>query len=132
MTRTLFAVVLAAILSTPAIGQSEQAPQSTTAPTGSRYEIVQSELAAKWTFRLDKRCGNVSQLVSVKGETSVSWQQTPVVGLPPCSATAGAKYQIFTSGLAARHTFLIDTVTGRSWILAEDDEGNAFWKPFAI
>ena len=37
--------------------------ESTLQPADGRFEIVQSPLAAKWTFRLDRHTGQVDQLV---------------------------------------------------------------------
>jgi hypothetical protein len=112
--------------------------QQTVAPTNARFEIVQSELAAKWTFRLDRFSGHVAQLTRTK-DGDMTWEDTPVIGLPQISSPLRARFQIFTSGLAAIHTFLIDTVTGRTWQLASDKgknpDGSDFeavvWQPFA-
>lgn len=112
----------------PSLAQVDQSAVQTTAPANSRFEIVQSELAARWTFRLDKRCGNVAQLTSTKNE-SVAWENMLVLGLPPCIPAGKMRFQIFTSGLAARHTFLIDTETGQSWVLVSSNDLN-FWKLF--
>jgi hypothetical protein len=46
---------------------------------------------------------------------------------------------LFTSGLAARHTFLLDSDTGKTWVVVvskrKDKEGNELevniWQPFA-
>ena len=40
--------------------------QSTTQPTDGRFEIVQSPLAAKWTFRLDRYTGNLDAVSAMK------------------------------------------------------------------
>ena len=45
------------LLSGSAAAQSTSAHQSTTQPTDGRFEIVQSPIAAKWTFRLDRTEG---------------------------------------------------------------------------
>ncbi len=45
--------------------QTSDIHQQTTTPVGARFEIVQSELAAKWTFRLDRFTGRVSQLEAI-------------------------------------------------------------------
>lgn len=108
--------------------QSVVGTQTTTAPPGARFEVVQSGLAARWTFRLDRYCGRVHQLVKTKDD-DVAWDPMQVVGLPACSTDGRPYYQIFTSGLAARHTFLINTITGRSWVLL-DQEGTPIWSPF--
>ncbi|WP_394730725.1 hypothetical protein [Altererythrobacter sp. GH1-8] len=129
MRRTfLLPLLFLCAFSTQSLAQSDQSPQSTTATTDSRFEIVQSELAARWTFRLDKKCGNVAQLVSTE-TSSVAWQEMIVLFLPDCLASNKPRYQIFTSGLAARHTFLIDSQTGKTWILIQSGE-TTYWGPF--
>jgi hypothetical protein len=45
--------------------------QHTTPPVGARFEVLQSELAAKWTFLLDRYTGRVSQLVKTKDDENV-------------------------------------------------------------
>jgi hypothetical protein len=106
---------------------------STTVPSQGRYEIVQSTLAARWTFRLDKVCGNVGQLVSTKNE-GVTWESMLVVGLPMCKPDGKVRFQLFTSGLAARHTYLLNTETGRTWQVRtiKDNQGAEMsgWFPF--
>ena len=111
--------------------------QHTTTPSTARYEIVQSELAAKLTFRLDRITGYVRQLVRTK-EDNNAWEATRVIDLPSISAPLRPRFQIFTSGIAGRHTFLIDTDTGKTWVVVsvksknldgtEHDE--VVWQPF--
>ena len=106
-----------------------------TQPPDGRFEIVQSPLAAKWTFRLDRHTGQVDQLVSSLFG-GVAWQEMPAIGLPKTTNVGDPRFVLFTSGLAARHTFLIDTETGDSWILTawpsdeEDSDEVAGWAPF--
>jgi hypothetical protein len=111
--------------------------QATSPPVGARFEIIQSELAAKWTFRLDRFTGQVFQFVKTK-EGDPAWEETLVIGRSVGSQATRAKYQIFTSGIAARFTFLIDTETGKTWELVTskeklpdgtEQENNA-WQPF--
>jgi hypothetical protein len=97
--------------------------QQTTAPANARFEIVQSELAVKWTFRLDRFAGRVAQLVKTK-EDDVAWERMEVVGLPAIPTPTRARFQLFTSGLAARNTFLIDTDTGKSWVMVSAKRKN--------
>jgi len=89
---------------------------SSSVSSQSRYEVIQSTLAAIWTFRLDRVCGQISQLVSTKNE-GTAWQSMKIDGIPKCNFDGKNRYQLFTSGLAARHTFLINTETGKSWVL---------------
>jgi len=86
-----------------------------TAPADSRYEIVQSTLVARLTFKLDKQTGHVSQLVHDSGGDE-TWELMPVVGLPAVSSP-GCHYQLFLSGLAVRFAFLVNTDSGRVWQL---------------
>jgi hypothetical protein len=104
--------------------------QKTTFPSEGRYEIVQSEIAAKYTFRLDRFTGKVSQLVE-DSEHNVSWEEMTVMKLPKISNPKTPRFLIFISGLAARHTFLMDSFTGNTWVLANDTAtpGITVWDP---
>lgn len=119
-----------------ALGDLSNVHQSTTTAPDSRYEIVQSQLAARWTFRLDRYNGEVMQLLLNKEKENV-WEKVLVVDLPRVKNPIRPRFQIFTSGLAARHTFLLDTMTGKTWTLIFDSvpttEGEAeapVFKPF--
>jgi hypothetical protein len=90
--------------------------QMSAAPAGARFEIVQSELAARWTFRLDRFCGAVAQLTKTS-DGSASWSPMEVEALPQSSTATRARYQLFCSGIAAKFTFLIDTDSGKTWQL---------------
>lgn len=76
MTRLGQAVALVAILVGPASAQDElnNVHQATVPPPGARYEIIQSQLAAHWTFRLDRFTGRVAQLVRIEDDES-TWEE---------------------------------------------------------
>jgi hypothetical protein len=99
----------------------------------SRYEIVQSTLAARWTFKVDRVCGTIRQLVITKTD-ELTWEMMAILELPKCVADGKIRYQVFSSGLAARHTFLINTDTGKTWQIksTKDTQGNELlmWFPF--
>ena len=62
-------VVLSMLLFFSTIANSQDISdvhQQTVAPINARFEIVQSELAAKWTFRLDRFTGRIAQLVQTR------------------------------------------------------------------
>jgi hypothetical protein len=133
------AYILLFFLGVPVWGQDlpNNSHQQSTPPVDARYEIVQSQLAAKWTFRLDRFTGRVSQLVKNSDDDS-TWERMEIIGLPAITP-ARARFQIFTSGLAARYTFLIDTTTGITWMVVtgkrrgsdgSESEVNV-WQPFA-
>ena len=104
--------------------------QMTNQPSYGRYQVVQSQLAAKWTFRLDRNTGRVWQLVKTKDDQP-AWQTTVVFDPPKISNPTKPRFVIFTSGLAARHTFLMDSFTGKTWQLFQDTSLNMVgWQPF--
>jgi hypothetical protein len=110
--------------------------QSTTLPTNARFEIVQSEVAAKWTFRLDRYTGRVWQLVQTRTNAN-AWEAMTVLGLPPQVTPAAPRFQIFTSGIAAKYTLLIDNQSGQTWVLAalvnkDGSQGGSIWEPFDL
>lgn len=123
------------LLSGSVAAQSTNVHQSTTQSPDGRFEIVQSPMAAKWTFRLDRYRGNVDQLVETQDGT-LTWQRMLVIDLPDMSSTRKARFTIFTSGIAARFTFLIDNQTGKTWVLNslwDTEEGSdqlVGWIPF--
>jgi|SRR5579872_166928 len=132
------AVLVLMICGSISAQQTSDIHQQTTAPAGARFEIVQSEIAARWTFRLDRFTGHVSQLVTPADGRS-AWENMVVIDLPPASAPSHAKFQIFTSGISARHTFLIDVETGKTWVIVSnkttDKDGHEeeyfLWEPFS-
>jgi hypothetical protein len=114
-------------------------PHQQTSPNpGARFEILQSPLAAKWTFRLDRYTGHVWQLVRTKDDNN-TWEEMLVRELQKVQSPARPRFQLFTSGLAARHTFLLDSDTGRTWLVVtwkrKNKDGLEYeyssWQPFA-
>ena len=89
---------------------------STTPAANSRYEIISSTLTLKHAYKLDRYCGFIQQLGRKENGDSV-WQSTKVADLPKCIVDNKPKYQIFSSGIAVRHTYLINTDTGKTWLV---------------
>ncbi len=131
------AIFLLALSSRSLPQQNSDIHQQTTTPVGARFEIIQSELSAKWTFRLDRFTGHISQLVKTKDDDD-SWEEITVISLPAASAPFHPRFQIFASGIAARFTFLIDTESGKTWVLVgakrKSQDGTeydySYWSPF--
>lgn len=115
--------------------QDEEYPPhvQTTAPPSSRFEIIQSHLAARWTFLLDKTSGKIKQLVRTKND-DLTWEDMFVSGLPKVPIDAKVRYQLFSSGLAAKHTFLLNVDNGQTWVLTtlKDEKlgDTTMWLPF--
>jgi hypothetical protein len=115
-------------------GQESPIHNQTTPPPNAKFEIVQSQIAAKYTFRLDRFTGQVSQLVHTSTGGN-SWENMRVIDASKASTNTYPHFQIFLSGIAAKHSFLIDTDSGNTWTLTTltDDAGKeteVVWKPF--
>jgi hypothetical protein len=134
-----FVAVLSMLSISTAIGQESPQPihNQTTLPTNARFEIVQSSLVARLTFRLDRYTGRVWQLVKTQDDEN-AWEETPIRDFPSEKPSTRPRYQLFTSGIAARLTFLLDTDTGKTWVViatkAKRADGTEYdqnvWKPF--
>lgn len=101
--------------------------QTTTLPPGARYEIVQSPLAAKFTFRLDRYTGQVYQLVKTQ-DGDLTWQVMLIEEQYDVPNPNRPRFVIFSSGLAVRYTFLMDSDTGQTWVLESGVYVSALWK----
>jgi hypothetical protein len=93
-----------------------------------RFQIVQSDLAARWTFRLDRFSGEVAQLVQTS-EESLSWEPMDVRQKASVVTPTHPRFEMFTSKLAVKFTFIIDTETGKTWQLASQGQGKVVWQP---
>lgn len=115
------ATIICLLLLVPVVAHADlsNVHQSTTPPADGRFEIVQSQLAARWTLRLDRYTGEVMQLLLNEQKVN-TWHRIPVQDLPKIKNPSRPRFQIFTSGLAARHTFLLDAFTGKTWTLIFD------------
>ena len=120
-------VLLLSLIATSALAAQDQSvPAATSQAEGTRYEVVQSPLAEKWTFKLDRFTGRVWQLVLASTDDFV-WELMTVRGLGTSSSNA-PRFQIFTSSIAVKYIFLIDTELGRTWVLVGSPKR---WVPFA-
>ena len=125
MIRYLAAVALIALFVTPALAQQDFAPhQMTDLPLLGRYQIVQSQLARRYTFRLDRATGIVDRLVS-DSEGYPTWAPMPIFPDPELEA-GSFRFTIFASGWTVKDIFLMDTFTGITWQLGSVD-GTVGW-----
>ncbi len=126
------------LYSVPIQAQDANPASAMTSPVPSgRFEILQSPRAARLTFRLDRYSGRISQLVATKSD-GLAWEDTPVVDGPKVAAPTRPRFQMFTSGIAARYTFMLDTDTGKAWqsVTSKEkgrdgaDVESIIWQPF--
>ena len=98
---TFFALALSCLAnSASAQSRASYIHQSTTPPTDGRFEIVQSQLAVKWTFRLDRYTGHVDQLVETQ-DNELTWEELPVEGLPAKSNSDRPRFVVFKPPMVA-------------------------------
>src|SRR5574344_1786155 len=95
-----------------------------------RYEVVQSEVARRFTFRLDKYTGDVCQLVINSNERN-SWQKISRIDSNNDTKNPDKiNYQLFMSGIALRDCFLLNINTGATWVLVQSEDDNVLFEPF--
>lgn len=118
-TLSAFVVLVAAFASSTLSAQERMQHVTTAQPSEARFEIVQSSLAFRWTFRLDRFTGFVEQLVTHKeedGDEVFAWEVVTVQERPVISNPTRPRFQLFLSGIGARGTLLLDTQEGSSWV----------------
>lgn len=120
--RILVLNVLAMVLMLPSLVHAQSASSSTNttqAVESGRFEIVESSAGVRNTFLLDRYVGDVWQLVT----TSIgplAWERMEV--LDRVGGDDGSpRFQLFLTAHGVRNTFLIDTSTGRTWLLVTDE-----------
>ncbi|HEX8922813.1 MAG TPA: hypothetical protein VF766_15160 [Pyrinomonadaceae bacterium] len=113
------------------------ASQKTIAPADSRFEIIQTTSFIKATLKLDKYTGTVYELVRNKDlvrakDEEFAWSVTKRLQHPldKIDSNSIVNYQIITSAVGIRYTFLINIHTGATWKLAADpDKEQSYWYP---
>ncbi|HEX8773896.1 MAG TPA: hypothetical protein VF735_09820 [Pyrinomonadaceae bacterium] len=113
------------------------ASQKTGAPADARFEIIQTNSNIRTTLKLDKFTGNVYELIKNKDlvrakDEEYAWAMVKRLSHPldKTESTNEVNYQITTSSVGVRYTFLININTGASWKLAPDpDREQSYWHP---
>lgn len=101
--------------------ESDKNQETSLKTTSPRYQIVQSSLAARGTYKLDTYEGKVYQLV-LDGNNNETWQLLKRIGnySNDNQINGQQNYQIFLSTLAMKFTYLINVNTGATWQLVQD------------
>lgn len=130
MKKRIIFIVMLLSLSLQSWTQESNRHQISDVPPTSRYEIVQSELGVKTTLKIDKFLGHVYLLVKDSNDR-LTWQLMDVEKQSNDTSIPGeVNYQVFTSGLGMRFTFLLNVHSGITWQLAEDSTYGMFWAAF--
>jgi len=101
--------------------ESDKNQETSFKTTSPRYQIVQSSLAARGTYKIDTYEGKVYQLV-LDGNNNETWQLLKRIGNNSNDNQINGQqnYQIFLSTLAMKFTYLINVNTGATWQLVQD------------
>src|SRR5580704_5691427 len=100
---------------------------ATTPPQQANFEFVQSPLLGRLMFKLNRLTGGVHQLVRVP-TGGLAWELMEISDPPQILKYTGPRFQIFASGVLARNTFLLDALTGDTWIAVTSKSGSDCWE----
>jgi hypothetical protein len=119
------------------LGSSAIASQKTSAPPEARFEVIQTNSNIRTALKLDKYTGTVYELVRNKDlvrakDEEFAWGVTKRLPHPldKTDSTTLVNYQIITSSVGVRYTFLVNINTGATWKLTTDpDKEQSYWYP---
>jgi hypothetical protein len=119
------------------IGPPSVTSQKTGVPADARFEIIQTNSNIRTTLKLDKYTGDVYELVRNKDlvrakDEDYAWAKIRRLSHPldKTESPGEVNYQIITTSVGLRYTFLINTRTGASWKLSADpDREQSYWYP---
>lgn len=133
--KKIYLLFLLAAFAIATEAQIETHNSVSTSQEGGRYEIVQSPILRKLTFKLDKTSGVVKQMVKTETD-GIAWQSVYVEGLLdeydnlPQNWRDKINFQIFMSGTMARDCFLLNIITGQIWVYVTGSSGEYFQKTY--
>lgn len=91
-----------------------------------RFVLVQSHLNIRDTFRLDRWTG-ATHLLTGSDDTALAWTPIKFLDRAPEADTA-PRYRLSLSRVASKGTYLVDTATGRTWVLLGTTADTMAWK----
>ena len=106
----------------------EQEPIATAPPLMAKYELIQNSRAMRETYILNRYTGQSWQLV--QSTQRQAWQKIPKETHETDFVPKGWSepvYQVSVSGLTAKGTYMINVITGATWVLFKDPERGIFW-----
>jgi hypothetical protein len=110
-------------------GSDNPGSNQKTSLLGGRWEFFMSEIAARGTYKIDKYTGRVYVMVLDKEDESLTWQFVDKEKNNKDIQKQGLiNYQLFSSGIAMRHTYLLNTNTGLVWQLVTDEDGILYFQ----
>lgn len=120
-----FVIVCFLLTSIGSMAQLDTRTSVSTSQIGGRYEIIQSPIARKFTFKLDKFGGYVWQLVMADDNT-FAWQPVAILNMyqkyPDNDKNKDITYQIFIGGTSVQDCILMNIKTGDTWQLKYSEQ----------
>lgn len=101
-----------------ASGQTHGTSSESPASANARFVIVQSTDSLRYVFKLDRYSGNIWQAVYDEDGKTV-WQEMAIIDLPKPAQPAVPRYQMSLTALGMRNVFLIDNLSGMTWMLLQ-------------
>ena len=101
--------------------------------SNARFEIIQSSIAAKATYMIDKYFGFTFYAVENDSASTIKWEliKSELHPNDKVENINKVNYQLFISSISLRFTYLLNVNTGATWKLYKDsDTGELFWEPF--
>jgi hypothetical protein len=126
--KIILSLVFIVSLSLSAFSQGFNGSNQATSLYGGRWEFFMSEIAVTLTFKVDKFTGDVFQLVELKDKT-LTWvliereKKSNDIQKQDC-----INYQLFSSGMGIRHTYLLNTNSGLTWQLVKGENEILFFQ----
>lgn len=90
------------------------------------FEIFVSPRQLRETYLLDE-CSGATWVIE-GGEEELVWSFIPRESQSGATASERRIYQIISSGIAAKGTYLLNTDTGATWTMKVDPEKLLFWE----
>lgn len=121
-----FCLLLAFLIYPFCLNAQKERAVTTYAPNG-RFEILQSELARKYTIKIDKYTGDTWQMV-LNYSGDITWEKIyREEAYGDIKKEDRINYQLFFSGFTSQDIFLINVNTGTTWQLVKDSKKGAWW-----
>lgn len=118
--KKIYFIILMALLFLSVKAQNNSTSVSTS-QIGGRWEIIQSNIARRYFFKLDKYTGDVYQYVK-RQDGKNKWQQLSVIGNALGYLNEEITYQLFMGGIAVSDCLLLNIKTGETYKLYEDSD----------
>lgn len=116
--KSFYSILLLAIIALPMMAADDvtvQIPVSSDMGHG-RYEYIESTIARKGSFLIDKYEGRVWKVVRSSEYADNQMLQEVYIDKPADSPSDSIRYQLYMGGMMFRDCFLVNIYTGEVWV----------------